>query len=123
METDIARWDLKALSIAAFACSCLALVGLGLLWFAIPGSLWWANAFSSMPEVFGIPSPMPGMFGILGSPLAPCGIWLCWFAFRIARKHALRARLAKAALVAGLLVFVLYVATLVLLGLHAHPPC
>jgi hypothetical protein len=94
--TDIARFDVKWLSIVAFVCSCLALVCFGLGWYS----------FASASDEYG--SSSLTTLGGLGPIPAAFSIWLCWFAFRIGKKHGLRPWLAIAALVVGLLDVALY---------------
>jgi hypothetical protein len=87
-----ARFDLRALSLAAFLLCSLAVILVAQLWYDTT----LGDPFDGLLS-FGLPG------GGFTPVLAGFGIWLCWFARRISRANHLPGRLATAAFVLGLI--------------------
>jgi hypothetical protein len=90
MHLGTAKLDLRALGVVALVLSGLALVCAGSLWYNT-----WTLGYpdSNWLDTFG------DWAGDFAPVLAGFGMWLWWFAHRIAREHGLQARLANLAVV------------------------
>jgi cytochrome bd-type quinol oxidase subunit 2 len=90
---DVAQFDLRALVVVIGL-----LAGLGLL---SAGSLWY-QTWTLGPRDSNWLGTFPDWFGVLAPVFAGFGVWLWWFARRIAHRHGLRTWPAHVACIVAL---------------------